>query len=276
MHLKVSIGYPALRLPLRIGQIMKFRSFYRTFFFIEGSLNQSLLKNMGNLVFVLLSLYPHSSKAQTGVESIEQLRQETAKFVTEEYRNANASKVEVKVGGLDPRLRLDKCDQPIMFKLQDANGNGGNVNVQLTCRGSSRWTILVPTQAIVYRPMAVASRNLQRGELITEADVDVSVLDVSQYRQGYTSNTEDIIGKEVKYPINKGDAFKESVLDAPLAIKRGDEVSVEALAGSIRVVTTGTAVSDGRIGQKIRVKNNQSAKILSATVIGAGKVQSIL
>jgi len=255
---------------------MKFRSVYRIFFFTESPLNQSLIKNMGNLAFILLSLYPHSSKAQAGLENIEQLRQDTAQFVREEYRNADASKVEVKVGGLDPRLRLDKCDQPIAFKLQDVNGNGGNINVQLACHGSSRWTILVPTQAIVYRPMAVASRNLQRGELISEGDIDVSVLDVSQYRQGYTNNADDIVGKELKYPINKGDAFRESVLDAPLAIKRGDEVSVEALAGSIRVVTTGTAVSDGRIGQKIRVKNNQSAKILSATVIGAGKVQSVL
>lgn len=263
---------------------MKFRSFYRTFFFIETPLNQSLLRTLGNLAFVLLSLYPHGSEAQSstaptaaaGIENIEQLRQETAKFIAEEYRNSNASKTEVKVGGLDPRLHLAKCEQPIAFKLQDAVGNGGNISVQLTCPGLSRWTILVPAQAIVYRPMAVASRNLQRGELVGNGDIDVSILDASQYRQGYTSNPEDIIGKEIRYPVSKGDAFRESMLDAPLAIKRGDEVSVEALAGSIRVVTSGTAVSDGRIGQKIRIKNNQSAKILSATVIGAGRVQSIL
>lgn len=263
---------------------MKFRSFYRTFFFTEKPVNQSLLRTLGNLAFVLLSLYPHDSDAQigtaqagaAGIESIEQLRQETARFVTEEYRNSNASKVDVKVGGLDPRMHLAKCEQPIAFKLQDALGNGGNISVQLTCSGLSRWTILVPAQAIVYRPMAVASRNLQRGQLVSDGDIEVSVLDASQYRQGYTSNPEDIIGKEIKYPVSKGDAFRESMLDAPLAIRRGDEVSVEALAGSIRVVTTGTAVSDGRIGQKIRIKNNQSARILSATVIGAGKVQSIL
>lgn len=255
---------------------MKFRSFYRTFFFVEGPLNQSLLKTMGNLVFILLSLYPDAPKAQTAIENIEQLRKDTANFVTAEYRASNATRVEVKVGGLDPRLHLDKCSQPVAFKLQDSNGNGGNINVQAACHGASRWNILIPLQAIVYRPMAVASRNLQRGDLIGEADIETRELDVSQYRQGYSKNTQEIIGKELKYPVNKGDAFRDSILDAPIAIKRGDEVSVEALAGSIRVITTGTAVSDGRLGQKIRVKNNNSAKILSATVIGAGKVQSIL
>lgn len=263
---------------------MNFRSFYRTFFFIETPLNQGLIRTMGNLAFVMLSLYPHGSEAQSGnpqtaaaaIENIEQLRRDTATFVAEEYRNSSASKVDVKVGGLDPRLHLAKCEQPIAYKLQDALGNGGSISIQLTCPGLSRWTILVPAQAIVYRPMAVASRNLQRGELVSDGDIEVSILDAGQYRQGYTSKPEDIIGKEIKYPVAKGDAFRESMLDAPLAIKRGDEVSVEALAGSIRVVTTGTAVSDGRIGQKIRIKNNQSAKILSATVISAGKVQSIL
>ncbi|HWV16021.1 MAG TPA: flagellar basal body P-ring formation chaperone FlgA [Cellvibrio sp.] len=255
---------------------MKFRSFYRTFFFAEGPFNQSLLKTLGNLAFILLSLYPDASKAQADIENIEQLRKDTANFVTAEYRASNASRVEVKVGGLDPRLHLEKCSQPVAFKLQDSSGNGGNSNVQTACQGRSRWNILIPVQAIVYRPVAIASRNLQRGELVGEADINISELDVSQYRQGYSKNAEQIIGKELKYPMNKGDAFRDSILDAPIAIKRGDEVSVEALAGSIRVITTGTAVSDGRVGQKIRVKNNNSAKILSATVIGAGKVQSIL
>ena len=99
---------------------------------------------------------------------------------------------------------------------------------------------------------------------------------MSQYRQGYSINIDDIVGKEVKYTINKGDAFRTSMLDAPLAIKRGDEVVMEASIGSIRVSSNGTAISDGRIGQQIRVKNNQSERVINARVVGPGKVASIL
>lgn len=234
------------------------------------------MKNLGNNIFVMCSLMLSVANAQADIENIMQLRQTVAQFLTAEYDKTEASKVEIKVGGLDPRLHLMKCDQTLALKLQDSSGNGGNINVQVSCRSSFSWTILVPAQAIIYRPMAVASRNLQRGELISETDISTDTLNMSLYRQGYTHNPSDIIGKELKYPVLKGDAFRSSVLDAPLAIKRGEEVSVEALIGSIRVVTTGTAISDGRLGQQVRIKNTQSARILSAKVVGPGKAQSIL
>ena len=262
---------------------MEFRSFYRIFFFLINHLRQGICqphpwikKGLCNLPFFIFSLNIACVQAQSEIQNIQQLRINIAEFLTTEYRNANATKVDIKVGALDSRMRLAVCDQPFTLNLQDPSNNGGNINVKVACRGTSSWAILVPAQAIVFRPMAVASRNLQRGELISSEDIGVEVVDVSQYRQGYSSKPEDIIGKELKYPVNKGDAFRDSVLDTQLAIKRGDEVSVEAFAGSIRVVTTGTAVSDGRIGQQIRIKNNQSARILSAKVIGPGKVLSIL
>lgn len=254
---------------------MKIRSFSRAFFLTHGEISQGIIKNLGNLILVLLSFNPQHAKAQQ-IESIDQLHSTITQFLIAEYRNTNASKVDVKVGALDTRLRLEKCDQALTLNLQDPSNNGGNINVKVACRGSSHWSILVPVQAIVFRPMAVASRNLQRGELISDADVSVEVLDVSQYQQNYANGPEDVIGKELKYPVNKGDAFRNSVLDTQLAIKRGDVVSVVAMAGSIRVTTKGTAVSNGRVGQQIRVKNNQSERILSATVIGPGEVQSIL
>lgn len=254
---------------------MKIRSFYRAFFSFGTYSHQDILKSLGNLAMILLSLSPNDLQAQPANIGIEQLRLDIAQFLTAEYRSTNATRVSIKVGALDSRMRLE-CDQPLAYNLQDPSNNGGNVNTQVACRGTSQWTILVPAQATVFRPMAVASRNLQRGELVNTEDVGVEVLDVSQYRQGYSNDPDDIIGKELKYPVNKGDAFRESALNTQLAIKRGDEVSLEALAGGIRVVTTGTAISNGRIGQQIRVKNNQSARIVSAKVVGPGKVQSIL
>lgn len=255
---------------------MKFRSFYRTFFFKLVTQSVKHLKAMAQLGVIFCICNIQSANAQAAIEDIAQLRIKIAQFLTDEYRNSQADKVDVKVGRLDMRLRLALCDQPIAFSLQDPTGNGGNINVQVACRGSSRWTILAPAQATVFRPMAVAGRNLQRGEIVNIADVTIESLDMGPYRQGYNVNIDDIVGKEVKYPINKGEPFRTSVLNAPLAIKRGDEVVMEASIGSIRVSSNGTAISDGRIGQQIRVKNNQSARIINARVVGPGKVESIL
>jgi flagellar basal body P-ring formation protein FlgA len=240
---------------------MRNRSFYRVFFCL-----------------ICLPL-----NAASAAENISQLRSSITQFLIEKYQANSATppknttaKVTVNVGGLDPRLNLTQCANSHSLSVQDPNGNGGNVNVQVTCSGLSGWTILVPAQVIVYRSMAIAGRDLPRGTLIVADDLKVEIVDMSQYRQGFSREPNDIIGKELKYPVNKGDSFRTSVLDSPLVIKRGDEVSLEALAGGIQVIAKGTAVSDGRLGQMIRVKNTQSDRILSAKVMGSGKVQSIL
>ncbi len=255
---------------------MKFRSFYRIFFYEKKhyAANQ-LIRSIGLACVTALCL-SQSANAQAPVENIGQLRSQVAQLLTDEYSKTQTVKVDVKVGNLDNRLRLTKCDQNLLLILKDTTNSGGNINVEVTCRGTSAWTILVPARARVYRSVAVAGRNLQRGDVISASDLSTDVKDVSDFRMGFCLTLDALVGKEVKYNINKGETFRNSALDSPLVIKRGDTVSMEASAGEISVRTSGTAVSDGRIGQQIRVKNNQSARVINAKVVGPGQVQSIL
>ncbi|RZA05112.1 MAG: flagellar basal body P-ring formation protein FlgA [Moraxellaceae bacterium] len=261
---------------MRIGQIMKFRSFYRIFFFKSAAtlMQQAISRTL--CVCVSMLCISQNANAQAQSESIAQIQSQVAQFLTDEYTKTQAARVEVKVGNLDNRLRLARCDQSLSLSLKDPLNSGGSVNVQVACKGATSWTILVPALAKVYRSVAVASRTLQRGDIITDSDLTNDVKDVSEFRLGFALTPETIVGKQVKFTVNKGEAFRNSALDAPLVIKRGDAVTMEAAAGEIVVRTNGTAVTDGRIGQQIRVKNNQSARIINAKVIEAGRVQSIM
>jgi flagella basal body P-ring formation protein FlgA len=259
---------------------MDFRRCYRIFFFAQAPLK--LRARASNLLTISLSCLGagllclgQSAKAQAPLEDIEQISRAAAQFLAEQYSGTNTEKVEIKLGNLDQRLRLNHCGQDLAFALKDAANNGGNINVQVSCSGPSSWTILVPAQARVYRKVAVAGRNLKAGDAITAADLTQETKDVGDYRFGFVLSAEDIVGKELKYPLNKGEVFRNSALAAPLLIKRGDSVSIESAAGDIRVRTLGTAASDGRLGQQIRIKNNQSARIVNARVTGAGTVQSL-
>jgi flagellar basal body P-ring formation protein FlgA len=261
---------------MRIGQNMKNRSLCAVFFCTIVIAKKSLKNRSLHIAACFVYLICLQTHAISSLENIGQLRTAIAEFLTKEYQSTSATDIKIKVGGLDSRLNLTRCPNSHSLTLQDPNGNGGNVNVQVACSGLSGWTILVPAQVIVYRPVAIARRDLSRGTLIASDDLTLEILDMSQYRQGFSREPKDIVGKELKYPVTKGSTFRTSVLDSPLVIKRGDDVSVEALAGSIQVVAKGTAVSDGRLGQMIRVRNTQSERILSAKVIGHGKVQSVL
>ncbi len=255
---------------------MNFRSFYRIFFFKKNAKPlKQVFGSLGLTSVVAIGLC-QSANAQAPTESIEGIRSKVAQFLTDEYSHTNAERVEVRVGNLDSRLRLAKCSQNLTLNLKDSSRTGGNINVQVSCSTGSAWTILVPAQTKVYRSVAVAGRNLQRGDLVSAADLSSEIKDVGDLRIGFALTPETIIGKEIKFAVNKGEVFRNSALDAPLVIRRGDTVSMESNAGGISVKTSATAVSDGRIGQQIRVKNNQSARIINAKVVEAGKVQSIL
>jgi flagella basal body P-ring formation protein FlgA len=73
--------------------------------------------------------------------------------------------------------------------------------------------------------------------------------------------------------MNAGDAFKTTLLDQPKTINRGELVSITTKSGSIQVVMQGVAMTDGKLGQQIRVKNSQSERIINAKVVGQAAVE---
>jgi len=255
---------------------MKFRSFYRTFFFKHAGFAPKDVAKIISVLAVWVALLCQSANAQAPIENINQLKTKVAQFLTDEYNASEAVKVEIKVNNLDNRLRLAKCDQDLSLILKDPSKSGGNINVEVSCKGVSTWTILVPALARVYRSVAIANRNLERGEVITENDLATEIKDVSNFRMGFALTPDALIGKEMKFAMNKGEVFRNSALASPLVIRRGDTVSMESIIGDISVRTNGTAVSDGRLGQQIRVKNLQSERVINARVVASGRVQSIL
>ena len=63
------------------------------------------------------------------------------------------------------------------------------------------------------------------------------------------------------------------MLDEPLIIGRGDEVDIRVNRPGISVTMKGTAMGRAREGETLRVKNNRSGKIVTATAIAPGLVQ---
>lgn len=203
------------------------------------------------------------------------LRTSTQQYLEQVYRESGAIKAEISVGNFDARLRLESCKSNLEYKLLDNLKLGGTVNTQLSCVQPS-WTILVPSTAKVYRNLPIASRNLAAGKVVEEADIKWVVSEMTAYRFGYALEKDQLIGMAVRFDQTAEQAFRSSQLTAPNVVKRGDEVTVEAKLGAIKVVSQGTAMSDGRIGQQIRVKNIQSQRLVMARVVGSGRVESIL
>ncbi len=224
------------------------------------------------LVFLLCTF---TSFASAQVYPVNQLKQDIASFLATEYKQVTHERIDISVGNLDNRLRLASCEQPVVFINQDQSGLGGNISVKAQCDSGKIWSVHVPAQVTIYRQIPIALRDIARGEVISQAHINTSVINVSSIRQAFLSDTQAIVGKEAKRNISRGEPFKTALLDAPTAVKRGEIVMLESMAGSIKVSSTGTAMADGRVGQKIRVRNNSSERIISGVVISQGLVQTL-
>ena len=70
----------------------------------------------------------------------------------------------------------------------------------------------------------------------------------------------------------------KSDLQQPKVVKRGQNVNIEVISGSVKIYSTGTATQDGAIGDLIRVRrdNDNTKTTIEATVVGENLVQIIL
>lgn len=182
--------------------------------------------------------------------------------------------VQITTNTPDARLRLVKCDQPLTI-TPPQNSAGGRVTSQVACRSATtQWSVYVVSQVQLMAQVVVARVPLLRGQAISQDDVSVVVSDVTRLGQGFYSVADDIVGMEPKRSINPGDQIRAQWLVAPKAIKRGQRVTIIAKSATVAVEASGTALSDGRLGDQIRVRNERSDRVVKG-VVSADRVITI-
>ncbi len=197
-------------------------------------------------------------------------------YLQQYYQSSDIERTKITVGRLDPRLRLAACQSPLELKHDDAERRGGNLTVHTRCPGPTPWSLYVPSEVAVYRQIAVASRSLGRGHQLAAGDITLAVRNTGQLRQGFVTQPEAALGMALRRPLQAGDPVRLSQLEAPTVVRRGDQVRLKARTGTITVDTKGTALSDGRVGEQVRVRNDSSERVVRGRVIGPGAVEVVL
>lgn len=177
-----------------------------------------------------------------------------------------------KIGNIDPRLNLNKCTLPLDIAFQSNPLERNKNTLKVTCHDQKRWSIFVGATINIYKEVWVASQTLRRGQRVKNADLKRAEIQVNQSRQGYFVNKQNITGMVMRRSIQAGDVFYPGILVPPKIIERGDTVVISALSDTISVRMMGVALSDGKLGQQISVKNKKSARVVRARVVGKGQV----
>lgn len=244
-----------------------------------SSIRQLLAKCLDTLPFVLaLPLIGYSCGAAATVTSPDQLIGATEAFLEQavaDYlqRSEIQGRHEIRVNRLDPRLRLPLCDQPLATQLESPAQPLGRVTTRVRCNGSAPWTVFVPAEVRLFRPVVVLTRPLKRMSVVGTADLAMVERDVGQLRQGYLTDPAQAIGKKLTRQLASEQILAPNHLQVAEVIRKGDQVVISASSGTVNVRMPGEALTNGTPGQQIQVRNLRSQRVIRARVVGPGQVE---
>jgi len=180
--------------------------------------------------------------------------------------------VEVSLGRLDPRLQLPRCDQALDARFTQTRRLSGPLSVEVRCEGIKPWALYVPVTLERYAEVVVAARPVARGAPLSAEDLRLARRRVDVGRRDYLEQAEAAVGQIAARGIASGEILGQQQLRRPRLVRRGDHVVLSVGSSTVSVSMKGEALADGSAGERIRVRNLSSARVVEGTVTAAGVV----
>ena len=172
--------------------------------------------------------------------------------------------VKISASGIDERIRLPLCEAPLQATAPRGLSGGQGI-VAVSCPAPKAWQLFVPVRASYLVGTLVTRHSLRRGQLLTAADLRVEQRESSGLPAAYLTRPEEAIGMTLRRAVPGGAVVNPAALEAPLAVRRGDLVTLVAGSAGIIVKSEGHAIEDATLSQRVRVRT-RSGRIVEGTV----------
>lgn len=147
------------------------------------------------------------------------------------------------------------------------------VRLTVTVDGRVERSMSVTVDCRHFRDVVVATRTVRRGSSLTEDFVVVEERDITSAKHGFFTDLEELVDTRAKRPIGDGGIVSQRHVEPIPVLQRGDEVTMALRSGNMSLLATGIAMQDGGIGQRIRVQNIDSRKVVYGEVVDANTVR---
>jgi flagella basal body P-ring formation protein FlgA len=150
------------------------------------------------------------------------------------------------------------------------------VGVEVRVGGRLIKTFPVTVKVNASAEVLVAANDLDPNKKLSEADAKLQRIAIDQPITNYLRRPETLASSQLTRPLAAGQPLTRDVVTAAYLIKTGDTVRIEGRSGRMLIVAIGEARANGRLGDRILVKNKESGATLQATVMAEGVVQIVL
>ncbi len=228
-----------------------------------------MIKNSLVMLTLALGVFTPSYAEQKfqSLDSIYELVKDTV------ARNISPSaEYEISVLPLDSQLKLPECIEALEAFTTTDSIKAGRTAIGVRCNAEKKWSIFTVAVIKVYEAVIVLSRPVQRGEIITREHLAIEKRDVSKLRGDFATQLEQIENKQAARDTPAGATLSLRGFIEPRLIKRGDKIIISVIQPAFTIRMNGIAMMDGTKNQLIRIKNENSGRIINATVIESGLV----
>ncbi len=197
---------------------------------------------------------------------------------------------QVEVMPLDSRLTVQPCAGGFSFDYPFVNR--GNVRVRCL---KPNWQLFIKvgftpaaTQALAaksanpppppadFRQVVVAAANLPAGHVLQRESLKLDRLDAEKVSKGHYLELQGLEGQELVRAVRAGEAIRVSDLRQALLVRRGDLVLMTVgRPQTFEISVQAEAMQDGKMGEQIRLRNNESGRMLSGIVTGKGTARGL-
>ena len=184
-------------------------------------------------------------------------------------------RMEVSVGTLDSRLRLAPCARVEPY-LPAGSRLWGRTRLGLRCvEGATAWNVFLPVTIKAFGPAWVLNNNVTTGTVLTAADASESEVDWAAEVAPVIANPEQWVGQVASRQLMAGQAVRQSMVRASSVFRAGAQVRVVAQGPGYSVTSSGQAMSNGTVGQTVRIRMS-NGRLISGIVNEDGTIAASL
>lgn len=139
--------------------------------------------------------------------------------------------------------------------------------------GESYKKVKATVKIQIFKEVVVTKKPLGRYRRITQDDVCMQKMDITNLSNDIITNYKDVLGKRARRNIWAKVVLRAEYIEFPPLVKRGDTVLIVAESENMKITALGEVRKAGRRGERVKVINLNSNKRIFARIIDENTVK---
>lgn len=177
---------------------------------------------------------------------------------------------EIRILGIHAPSPIEEFDE-VIVSPKDTKEIGRRLFSLSLIKGERIKRGVVSVYVEKYVKVPCATRDILRGEVMTEEDFLYVKKPLSLLPGDWLKVSP--VGRKAKTKIRKGEVIRDNALFRNWLVRKGNRVVMFYKNGGVYIESVGLALQNGSKGEKIRVRNLSSRKMVLGEVVGERRVK---